>query len=336
MKKNALLIDVDYGTYKETGMVRITVKEKNFYRVYDPSFLPYFYVDTTKNIDKGTYGNIEIVNVETVQRIVGSKEKILTKVTCKNPQDVPALSEILASYGPIYENRINFGRRYLIDKGLRPMDMVEIELDEKDEKIIKSIKDIGEGEDKLNTMAFDIEVHAPYIAPRENIDPVTIISYDDGSGPHAITWKSNKVENVETVKNEKELIDRFCQIVKEKDIEVLVGYNSGLFDIPYLQNRAKILGTKLALGRGGQEPNVRKMGMTSRVDIEGRIHFDEFYTIRLLAAAQAIKLQRYTLEEVYNEMIGQKQWKFDIGTEMSKLWETEEGRNRFFDYGNHD
>jgi DNA polymerase I len=339
MIKRALLIDVDYGTYKGQGMIRLTVKSGKFHRIYDPTFLPYFYIGSDKSIDKGLYGSVEIVNVETVKRLVSGKEKMLTKVTCRNPQDVPILSEILGRYGPIYENRINFGRRYLIDKGLRPMNIVEIDVDDADKHLVRNIKDAGEAEeggDRLNTMAFDIEVHAPFIAPREKHDPVIIISYDDGSGPKAITWKSNSVKDVETVKDEKGLIERFCQIVKEKDVEILVGYNSGLFDIPYLMNRAKLIGTRLALGRGGQEPGVRRIGMTSRVDIEGRIHFDAFYSIRLLAAAQAIKLQRYTLEEVYNEMIGEKQWKFDIGTEMPKLWETEEGRNRYLEYGKND
>lgn len=329
MKRRALLIDVDYVVRRGKGTIRLVLKGKRFFKMYDPDFKPYFYVDSEEKIEKGKYGNVEIIETQIVKKRVGGKEKDIQKIICSDPREVPVLSEILGRYGRVYENNIRFGRRYLMDNGLRPMNDVEIEYEGKN---VKSIKDAGESNKKLNTLAFDIEVYNPQGVPRENKDEVIIISYSDGKESRAITWKDcGNIPHTEVVANEKETIERFCNVVNEKDVEVLVGYNSSMFDIPYMKARADHLGIHFPLGRSGREPGLKKFGMTAQVRLEGRIHFDAYYSVRILAAAQALKLQRHTLEEVYKEMVGGEPWKVD-SLSIFQMWDDHTRRQALVEY----
>lgn len=329
MKRRAVLIDVDYVVQRGKGTIRLILKGKRFFKMYDPEFKPYFYIDSEERIEKGKYGNIEILEILPIKKRVGGTEKELQKIVCSDPREVPVLSEILGRFGRIYENGIKFGRRYIMDKNLRPMDEVEIEYEDKK---IKSIVDAGESKGGLNTLAFDIEVYNPQGVPREEKDEVIIISYSDGKKSGAITWKDcGGLPNVEIVGNEKEALTRFCSLVEEKDVEVLVGYNSSMFDIPYMKARADHLGIPFPLGRSGKSPSLKKFGMTAHVKLEGRIHFDAYYSVRILAAAQALKLQRHTLEEVYKEMVGGEPWKVDMMS-IFQMWDDHTRRKALVEY----
>lgn len=57
--------------------------------------------------------------------------------------------------------------------------------------------------------------------------------------------------------DEKALLERFVEIVRERDPDVLEGHNIFNFDLPYLATRAKRHGVKLALGRDGSAPRRR-------------------------------------------------------------------------------
>lgn len=300
-----------------------------------------------------------IIRVEIVKKIVKGIEKDLFKIICRHPKDIPLLREYFKDFGEVYESTIPFKIRYIIDKNLCPLNEVEVVLDEamednkslekeerkeegqiKKEKLvyITEVKDCGKSEEKLNVLCFDIEVYAPYMVPREKKDPIIIISYYDINKREcgALTWGRindhiDEDVKLEILKNEKEMLERFCRLINEKKIDLLVGYNSAAFDIPYLKKRANLLGINLNLGRDGSEPEIRRHGVTSHVLIEGRIHFDIFYTVRLLAAAQALKTQRYTLEEVYKELFNKE--KIDLPEEeMCAIWDDEKRRKDYITY----
>ena len=335
-KKVALLVDVD--TVKKNGrtVIRLILKRKKMFKLYDKEFKPYFYLETKEDIKAGINNGIEIIDVCEVKRIVGREEKTLKKITCSDPKEIPILSRMLSSLGKVYENDIKFNRRYLIDKGLKPMNTVEIEYEG---KYVKSIKDIGEKltPDILNALSFDIEVYNPNGIPKEDEDPAIIISYANRNIAGAITWRDGNYSFngngniVKVVKDEKEMISEFCNLIEENKIDILAGYNSSVFDIPYLKARAENLRMSLPLGRGSAEPKIKKIGMTIHTRIDGRIHTDIYYLIRILAAAQAIKLERHTLEEVYRELIGGEEWKIDM-LSIYKMWDENEQRGKLIEY----
>ena len=330
-KIKALLIDVDYKTIEESAVIRLLVKDpkKGLIYVYDPSFKPYFYLDSKDDASK--HGNISsyILKVNRVKRRIGREQKELQQVFCKHPKEVPILSEMLRESGDVYETSIPFGRRYLMDKSIRPMNSVEIELNEDEGKgdEILSISDAGEVEPNLNVLVFDTEVYNPIGVPREKIDPLIIISYADSREKDGNAFTQDD--------DEKYLIERFCRLVSDRDVEVLAGYNSAAFDLPYLKARAKANGIGLPLGMNGEEPEIERRGMTTTASIHGKVHYDVYHTIRFLAMVQALKTQRYTLEEVYKEMTGKKKLDVD-GTQIARYWDDPEGRKELIEYAKSD
>jgi DNA polymerase I len=222
-RKIALLIDVDTVTKNGKTVIRLILKRKKMFKLYDKEFKPYFYLDTKEEVKPGLNNGIEIVDVSEVKKIVGREEKTLKKITCSDPKEIPILSRMLSSLGKVYENDIKFNRRYLIDNGLKPMNTVEIEYEG---KYVKSIKDVGEklSPDKLNSLAFDIEVYNPNGIPKEDEDPAIIISYANKNTIGAITWRNgnysindNEYRNIKVVKNEEEMITEFCNLLEEND-----------------------------------------------------------------------------------------------------------------------
>lgn len=349
---NGVLFDVGYETQGRDAVIKVTLKnEDGIVELYDRSFRPYLLVEASaaKDIEmmaSGTGGD-GILGVEKVTRRAGraggngedGRDREFLKVLCRHPKDVITLREILRNIAGVYEDNISFSRRYIIDKRLRPMAAIEVETDGADGREIVRISDAGDTDvSVLNILCFDIEVYAPFLAPREWKDPIIMISYYDLKRRKvgAITWKW--AEGVDTgrieltvVKDEREMLKRFCELVRERDIDILIGYNSASFDLPYMAKRAKALGINLSIGRDGSEPELRRTGMTARVSIDGRAHFDVFYMVRLLAAAQALKTQRYTLEEVYAEILGKK--KIDIDEhEMCSMWDDDGRRKEYIEY----
>ncbi|MCS7109781.1 MAG: hypothetical protein NZ903_03220, partial [Candidatus Micrarchaeota archaeon] len=326
----AILVDVDVVNYKGKSIIRLLLKRKKMFRLYDKDFKPYFYLETDREIKPGFYNGIEILGVEEVKKKIGQREVKLKKIICSDPKEVPIMAQMLNEYGRIYEKDIKFNKRYLIDKDIRPMNTVEIEYEG---KFVKSIKDVGDilSADRLNSIGFDIEVYNPHGIPDESEDPIIIISYSDEKESGAITWKASNIKDAILVKDEKELIEKFVQILREKDIDLIAGYNSSVFDIPYLKARAKELGMRLEFGRDGSEPKVKRIGMTTHIKINGRVHTDIYYIVRILAAAQAIKLERHTLEEVYKELIGGEEWKVDT-LSISQMWDNDKGRDELIKY----
>ena len=331
----ALFVDVSYKTKGTKPVLTLIFKGKKFFRIRDSSFEPYFYlhsddlegarkaIEQVAVEDKGKV--VKVKRVEKTKKNLSGKEQELLKIICHHPSEVPVLREEIKNFGTTYEYNIPFTRRYIIDKGLAPLSMVEFEREGKELKKITRIYDAPSI--KFNTLAFDIETYNPLGAPRPAKDPVLMISYaDESSG--VLTTKKIDREFVHTCSTEKEMIEQFCELVKKKDVEILLGYNSSNFDLPYLKERASVLKTKLALGRDGTSFKLSRRGLINKAKINGRIHIDLFHLVRFLATIGALKTFQYTLTEVYSEITGKKKkvvpkleiWKYwDEGSKCGEL-----------------
>lgn len=92
-----------------------------------------------------------------------------------------------------------------------------------------------------------------------------------------------------TALDEKMMLQRFVDIVRERDPDVLEGHNLFKFDLPYLAARAKLHKFKLALGRDGSAPNVRPSRFNvaertisyPRAEIFGRHVVDTFFLAQI-------------------------------------------------------
>jgi len=129
--------------------------------------------------------NILELQVEKLRREDNGKLKNFLKVTLNHPQDIYKLRDKildLKSVKEIREHDIPFYRRYLIDKGLFPMNIVEVHgkiLNSNRfspaEKCIFEVhtgpKNLGSGLEELNMLSFNIEACNPDGMPKVKEDP---------------------------------------------------------------------------------------------------------------------------------------------------------------------
>jgi DNA polymerase I len=310
-KIKGILIDVNY----KEGKIFLTIKSGSKVNTFYEDFKDYFYSEKneeSENIIKKIKEKNKNIKIEEV-RIEG---KSLYKI-----EKVNGLENLFYSK---FEHDIPAWKKYLIEKKITPMDLIELEVEE--DKIL-DVKDIKSPIPKLKVISFDIETYAPFIVPRISRDPIIFASYAGEKEQGVITYKKGNRDFEILVKDEKELIEKLCE--KLNNYEVIVGYNSSSFDIPYLMKRAEKINARFWLGN--EEINIKKLTTGRVVRTSGIIHFDLFYLIRLLANAQAIKTQRYSLEEIYEEILGEK--KIDLEEEkMCEIYDNDETRGIYLDY----
>ncbi|MBU0532947.1 DNA-directed DNA polymerase [Candidatus Micrarchaeota archaeon] len=320
-KRRAYFIDASYIVKNNLTYISLLLKGKDVVRLYY-QYDPYFLVDAPKDRKeellaiKATTKRGHVVSpirVEEVERKVEMKKKKMLKVYCKEPSDVPAIKHQVPY--PCYEFSIPFARRFMFDMQLSPFYVITYE---REGKLIKKIKSVEEPEDppKLETMAFDIETYNPMGIPREEKDPITMISYC-GKKRGVLTFKKSKKKFVETLEGEKEIIEKFNQIIKEENPDVLFGYNSANFDLPYLVTRAKKLKATFRLGRFRGTMRTLKKGLINGYDIDGRVHFDLYPMMRLFGFIGLIKAQKFTLDSVAEEVLGKKK----IDVKKDQIWQ---------------
>jgi DNA polymerase I len=335
----ALLIDVDYSVREGKTKVRLLMKgKKKMFRLYD-DYEPYFYLDAPKSeketIEKTSTnfrGSVaKVVRVEEHEIQFGAHKKKLLKIYAEHPFHVPALRDALKDY-EAYEHRIPFGKRYMIDKGLAPFTLVTYERER--QQIRKILKVRESGPVKLRMLAFDIETYNPHGAPRPELDPAIMVSYaDEKSG--VFTWKETGKKFAHKVNDEKEMLSAFCELVKNNDAEMILGYNSASFDLPYLKKRADVLGVKLPLGRDGSDFRKMQRGIRDVVKVTGRLHIDLYPVVRFLGAIGALKVSKFTLENAYEEITGKKKHMVKR-LEIWQMWDSDEERKELAEYSLHD
>ncbi|MFC2163321.1 DNA-directed DNA polymerase [Candidatus Altiarchaeota archaeon] len=311
------LLDADYTVRDLKPIVRLYYKTGEGRTVEEvDDFVPYFYA-LTGDVDDlaGRLGKLEgIVKTEVVEKdVMGSLQNVL-KVFPTLPREVPRLrGEVAMTQGclGVREADIPFARRYIIDKGIIPMEHAE---------------DVS-----LNVASVDIEVYNARGEPIAAKDPIIMLSYADSAGLKKV-WTYDvpfKTEDyVEVLKDEREVLDKFIETVKSRGVDIITGYNTDNFDFPYIQERAEKLGVNLTLGVGGSQIRVERRGMNNGVRITGRPHVDMYPICR-----QVFNLPKYTLENVYAHMFGAE--KIDVHpSEMHVIWDSKdpERLGKFLEY----
>ncbi|MGZ7043603.1 MAG: DNA polymerase domain-containing protein [Methanobacterium sp.] len=353
-RKGLILLDIDYVTDKGLPVVRlfgkeVGDKEERPIIAIDRHFRPYIYVIPEGDIEKciKQIRTLDVSEVIPITRKELGKEIELLEVVLRHPQDVPKLREKILNLSEVHDIRehdIPFYRRYLIDNALFPMGEVEVTGECVESRSCPGISNPGEnitifevkGKPKqkegeiphLKVMSFDIEVRNPKGMPDAKNDEIIMISLAGNFGlEKVLSTKESSLDYVETLKNEKEMISRFIEIVNAQNPHVILGYNSDIFDFPYINDRAKKLGLNLKLGLDGSEIKFLRRGFVSAAVIRGRVHVDLYPIMR-----RHLTLDRYTLERVYKELFEEE--KKDIeGDEIWEYWDSGGERlEKLFEY----
>jgi len=342
------VIDIDYLNKNDESVIRLTVKGRDgkSYEVFDDKFKPYFYLVPSKELDQefveavSTSENgrtIKSKSVTIVQKSVLGKNVSVYRVHVSNTSHVPKLSSAMGQYGTCYEYDIPFAKRYAIDKGIVPLTDYKMELSEKENILfLESVEEPqSETIPDLNVLCFDIEVYNPLGVPRASKDPIIMMSYLCKKGGETkqgvITYKKIDLPFVETVKDEKEMINSFVKRVEELDADIIVGYNSANFDVKYLLDRAKALKMGFNMSRFEGDTKIESHGLVDRVKVAGRVHVDMYTVIKFISivgaaegtAENVLRLNSKTLKNVYEAITNDKKFavdKFDI----FRLWDGNE------------
>ena len=336
MQKNVVILDIDYVTYEERPVIRLFSKDGDQNIVLlDDTFEPYLYVmsdDLDECMDE-INENIDVVNVEKVTKKDFQIETDFIKVTFKHPQDLAKNRDALRDLESVIQIRefdIPFYRRYLMDRDVIPMTEVvaigeEVDsfltLDSKKQdltiiKLTEDLKRVEEYPQKFRSLSFDLEVRNPHGMPNSEEDEIIMIGVASNFGVNqVISTKTNsedKDDFVNQVSSEREMIQEFVKIIKDNNVDIIVGYNSDNFDFPYLKDRAKLLAVDLDIGMDESEVKYIRRGYANAASLKGLIHVDLYLVMR-----RYMSLERYTLERVYYELFGEE--KIDVPGE--KIWE---------------
>jgi len=291
--------------------------------------------------------NTVVENVELHEKnFLGKKVKAL-KIFATNYKDLHDIADRL-DMEEIEKRRgydLGFITHYIIEKKIAPCHWYEISgeiLNNSHEfggidmvfdvdlfiKLAK-VKKIEDKKFSPKIIAYDIETDEIKIGQGE----ILMISLVSDDFKKVITWKKTKkkINNVEFVKDESELLEKFVEYVKKISPDFLVGYFSDGFDLPYLKARAEINNVKLSLGLDGSEPRFSR-GIELTGKIKGIVHIDLLKFIRT-AYSQYMQSETLSLNEVSKEFLGdsKKDFKFKHSSKID-----EDGWEKYYDYNLHD
>ncbi len=277
---------------------------------------------------KGTVASA--TRTELVEKKFLGKPTQMIKVFVNLPQSVPMLREEIRKWPEIkdvYEADIQFVRRYLIDKQITPMTLCEAEGDFVPARCkvpvlkaasVKQVSDDTLAEPRI--LAFDIETYNPagkIIAPDKY--PIIMLAFYGKNFKKVITWKRFETkEDVEFVSGEVELIQKFKEVIESYKPDILTGYFTDGFDLPYLMTRAEKYKIKLDLGLDYSELEGSR-GREDSVDIVGIAHLDIFkFVIKVLS--KKLETDTFGLDEVSEELLGEKKVKVDMDS-LADAWD---------------
>ncbi len=237
---------------------------------------------------------------------------------------------------------LGFITHYIIEKKLNPLEWYEIEgemlhnsnkfggIDSNLEVEfcleLNSIKKVNDGENKFTprVLAYDIEAKELEIGKGE----ILMISLYGENFKKVLTYQENSNKPfVQKFKDEKEMLEAFVNEIKLYSPDILTGYFSDGFDLPYLKARAEKLKIRLNLGLDNSQP-IFSRGTFLTGKIKGIIHVDLLRFIRN-AYSQYLQSETLSLNDVSNELLGEKKVELNPLEELRKNkidWE------KFYEY----
>lgn len=314
------LLDADYIEENEQSIIRLFCKDSKGRTIVclDYDFEPYFYILARKGKERELKKRVEAIRsirikrVKIVERLLAGERKRFVKVSCFRSVDVTNVRDIVKGWKDLveeeYEYSINFYKRYLIDnqtEGWIDVEGEEIKKNYRTDKIIKikKIKPVKPDElPKLKIMSFDTES-----VDEAGKQIIVMLSIKSEGFEKVLTYKKDKHygKYVEVLKNEKELLERFVNIVGKQDPDVLLGFNSDEYDAQLIEKRAEELKVDLTLSRDSSKLKFARRARISTARFKGVVHIDLFQFINNILHAQ-LQTEVLSLDAVSAELLGDR------------------------------
>jgi len=337
-------LDITYRVVEGKAQIHLFGRTDGGKRVclVDRSFEPYLWVLAEGSVEAfrdkvaklrvaGKESDCFVSKAEIHKRRLFGDDKEFVKVYANLPSSVPVLRDELNSWDEVksvHEADILFARRYMIDKGIIPQVAIEAYTEPATGFNYKvpayyatQITVADETVSDLNVMGFDIETYAPVgsTAIMPDINPILMIAvYTNKGVKRVITSKrfDTKLDYVEFVKSEEAIIEAFKAIIEAEKPDIIVGYNSDGFDLPYIQHRANRYKIKLDIALdGGVAESKRMRGYM----IRGMPHIDIYQFVRRVIG-RSLRTDSYSLSAVANELLGDDKVDVEID-ELADTWD---------------
>jgi DNA polymerase, archaea type len=332
-------LDITYKETEDKAVIYIYGRTKKGEKICikDKNFRPYFKVickeeslEQIKKTEEEKDGQIlKVTEIEEIETNILEKKTKAYKIFTNLPKAIPTLKKIIRNIEGVegtYETDILFVRRYLLDKSLTPINLLicEAEPDNEKSKIpIFEAKSIKQNDELPNPkiLAIDIEVYNPL---GKHIDmerfPIIMIALYSKNYKKVLTWKRFKTQEkyIEFLKSEAEMIEKFKELTEEFKPDIITGYNSDGFDLPYIKIRAKKYKIKLDFGEDNSELQIKQRGI-SNAEITGIVHIDVFRFIKRVLG-RSLVTDSFTLDAVSKELLGEQKNEIDIN-ELAKHWD---------------
>jgi DNA polymerase I len=357
------ILDSDYILDNGKPVVRLFGRDPDGRSVccFVPDFEPYFYVQPASARDS-LMEIPEIKRIEAVSRYepVGYQEhpETMLKVIVGMPKDVRTIRDEVQGYADqTYETDIMFKNRFMIDAGIFGMGWART-VDEagsaepaylgKVDSEVTVISQVTPAEITRNApmryLAFDIECLVDGSIPTADRSPIIMISlafepaHQGELETLVLVGKEADLDcdGTEHFTDEADLLNRFFEVVRDYDPDVILGYNSNEFDFPYITKRVEVLlaqGKRLYanIGRDKRAVFCRKIGIVTHVSVTGRIVADVLPLVR-----RAYSIKQYTLKNVARTLLDIE--KFDVSLQqMGEYWNDDgEKLAEFIEYARRD
>ena len=324
--------------------------------VLDSSFEPYFYVipkDTniSEKIEKikVEYENEAnfVTKTEAVNKKFLGREVFAIKVYTNLPSAVPVIRNVVKEWESIestYEYDIPFVRRYFIDKNMTPLVLHHADgeyINQKSRIPVFQAEKIEQASTETlhnpRVLAFDIETYSPFDAAIDSQkNPVIMLSFYGDGLKKVFIWKRFKTSHdyIEFVDGESQLIEKFKETIEQYKPDILTGYFSDGFDLPYIKARAEKYKIKLDIGADFSEIKIKSARETT-VSINGITHLDIFKFIKKVMGT-TLETYSYDLNAVASELLGEKKQDVLL-SELPAVWDNgDENLEKFCEYNLHD
>mgnify|MGYP001607982825 CR=1 FL=1 len=340
---NFIPLDYDYFDYNSKTYAKITGRDEKGKRVVIiDSCDIYFWVILHDNVKEKDIEKIRkkiqaieikkdsrtsnVIKTEVHDKKYMGKSVKAIKIFVTNLKDAHDIADHIG-FKEIEKRReydLGFTTKYILERKLKPLVWYKISgellnnslefggIDScLDVDICIKTEKIEELNNQLNftpkILAYDIETDDFEIGKGK----ILMISLVGNNFKKVLTWKkpqTSKKDFVENYKDEEQMLKAFIRYIKEYSPDILVGYFSDEFDLPYLRARAEQNNMRLNIGIDGSQP-VFSRGRNLTVKIKGIIHIDLLRFIKT-NYSQYLQSETLSLNDVANELLGEtkKQW----------------------------
>ena len=341
MEKSLEFLPVDYGTFDWNGrnFMRVVGRDcdgrkvcvvdsydANFYLILETGADEEQILDAVVGVEVERAGRkSRVLRTEILDKKFLGKSVRAVRVWISNHKDAHEFTSAIGDLEGVKfrrEHDIDIVTKYIKEKRMEPLRWCSVvvgdgdvlrsveQFDVEDVYFAKKISKVDNTREVVpKIFAYDIETGGREIGE----DEIFMISLVGESFRKVFSWKAEgEVEDyVFKCRDEADMIEKFCDFVRDETPDILCGYFSDGFDLPFLKERARRLGVSLDLGVDGKDPVFSK-GRILSGKIAGTVHVDLFRFIDAVFS-QYLKSETLSSNEVAKELVGVEKSDFDFG-----------------------